>query len=138
MVIQSPHERTRKVITGERIANGRELALKTHTWMENHEDAFFDIYRYVKGLQGIGKAGRLRDRVAVFCMAHGIRVGNDPYSFGNAYWAGISRYMALYDRTLIGAPIQFADSDIDCYGLIPVSYLKLGGNGGRPRDYSKA
>ena len=121
--IKSPHERNSIVITGERINNGRELAHKTHTWMANHKDTFFALYGFVKKLQSEGFKGRVRDRVAVHCMMRGIELGDDPYKFGNAYWAGVARYMALYDPSLIDAPLTFHDSDIDCYGLLPVGYL---------------
>lgn len=123
VAIRSPHERKMKTITGERLVNGRAMARMTNTWMENHKDAFFEIYSFVKSLQAQEKVGRVRDRVAVFCMAKGIHLGYDPYKFGNAYWAGIARYLALYDPSLVGAPLKFNDSDIDCYGLLPVSYL---------------
>ena len=121
--IKSPHVRTVRVKTGERINNGRALAIKAQGWMERNGHAFFELYRFVKRLQAEERIGRVRDRVAVWCMAHGIEVGDDPYKFGNAYWAGIARYIALYDPSLVGAPLKFHDSDIDCYRLLPVSYL---------------
>ena len=52
-----------------------------------------------------------------------IEVGDEPYTFNNTWWAGISRYLVLHDPTLLEDPIRFRDSDIDCYGLLPVSYL---------------
>lgn len=110
-------------MTGESIANGRELARKAKGWMERNQGAFFELYKFVKSLQAQEKVGRVRDRVAVYSMQRGIQLGDDPYKFGNAYWAGIARYMALYDPSLIDAPLKFNDSDIDCHGLFPVSYL---------------
>lgn len=121
--IPSPHKRARLVKTGESIEAGRKAALEARAWMERNRDAFFDIYGFVKKLQSQEKVGRVRDRVAVFCMERGIEVDDGPYRFANARWAAIARYMALYDPSLVDAPLAFNDSDIDCYGLLPVSYL---------------
>lgn len=129
--IKSPHERIALVKTGESIMAGRKMALDAKTWMERNKDAFFAIYGFVKSLQSQEKVGRVRDRVAVFCMERGIKVVDEPYKFANAKWAGIARYMALYDPSLIDAPLKFNDSDIDCYGLMPVSYLPNLGKDGR-------
>lgn len=120
--IASPHERG-YVIDGEKLLNGQRLAKEAHSWMEKNEESFREIYGYVKRMQGRGTVGRVRDRVAAFCADRGIKVGNDEYAFGNAYWAGISRYLVLYDASLLTAPIKFNDSDIDCHGLFPVSWL---------------
>lgn len=121
-VIKSPHRRS-FTITGERLVNGRKLAYQTWCWVEKNKDAFFAIYGYLKQLRESGYRGRVRDRVAVYCVEHGIQVGDEEYTFSNSYWAGISRYMVLYDKSLLYHPIEFKDSDIDCYGLLPVSYL---------------
>jgi hypothetical protein len=121
--IKSPHARLSLVKTGDSIAAGRKMALEAKSWMERNKDAFFEIYGFVKSLQSQEKVGRVRDRVAVFCMERGINVLDEPYKFANAKWAGIARYLALYDPSLMDAPLKFADSDIDCYGLMPVSYL---------------
>lgn len=123
MTIKSPHQRA-YAIDGRRIACGRKLAIETRAWMEANEEAFWLIYRFVKSMQAEEKSGRVRDRVAAFCVDKGIEVGS-AYSFNNDYWAGISRYLALHDDSLIGAPLRFRDSDVDCYGLYPVSYLHL-------------
>ena len=120
--IKSPHERL-FTISGERLLNGRRLAEECQRWMEANHDAFFAIYGFVKSMQSNERAGRVRDRVASFCVDRNIKVGSDPYAFNNDYWAGISRYLILHDGSLDGAPIKFRDSDIDCYGLLPVSYL---------------
>lgn len=125
MILESPHEYGKKVVTSGQVDNGKALAEMTARWMAAHEHEFREMLGYVKSLQALGKKGRLRDRVAVWCMQHGITVEEDGYKFANAYWAGISRYMALVDPTLVGAPIRFADSDIDCYGLPSVGYLGL-------------
>lgn len=126
--IPSPHERSVLVTSGERICNGRRLAETVHRWMEANRESFFLIYGFVKTMQSKERFGRVRDRVAAFCVDHGIEIDGDPYAFNNTFWAGISRYLVLYDNTLADAPIRFRDSDIDCYGLLPVSYLpKLGG-----------
>lgn len=126
--IPSPHKRSVITINGERLLNGRKLAETAHRWMEANRDSFFLIYEFVRDMQSDGRGGRVRDRVAAYCVDHGIEIGADPYAFNNNYWAGISRYLVLHDDTLADAPIKFRDSDIDCYGLLPVSYLPgLGG-----------
>lgn len=121
--IKSPHTRAELTMTGERINNGRRLAENTAAWMEGNKEAFFAIYRYVKTMQAEENFGRVRDRVAAWCVDNLIKVGNDDFRFSNDYWAGISRYLVIYDDSLLDAPIIFRDSDIDCYGLPPVSYL---------------
>lgn len=126
--IPSPHKRSAVTISGERLLNGRKLAETAHSWMEANRDSFFLIYGFVRAMQSDGRGGRVRDRVAAHCVDNGIEIGADPYAFNNNYWAGISRYLVLHDGTLADAPIKFRDSDIDCYGLLPVSYLPgLGG-----------
>lgn len=121
-VIKSPHRRS-FTITGERLVNGRRIAYQSWCWVEKNKDAFFTIYNYLKSLGETGCKGRVRDRVAVYCVEHGIQVGDSEFTFSNSYWADISRYMVLYDKSLLNNPIEFRDSDIDCYGLLPVSYL---------------
>ncbi len=120
--IPSPNKRT-EVFSGKKFNNGRTLASKSRVWMELNEDAFFAIYGYVKGLQAEERRGRLRDRVAVWCVEHQIELGCDGYTFSNTYWAAIARYLVLYDESLRGNPIEFHKSDIDFHGLWPVSYL---------------
>lgn len=122
--IPSPHKRT-FTITGERLVNGRRIAYQSWCWVERNKDAFFTIYDYLKSLGETGCKGRVRGRVAVYCVEHGIQVGDSEFTFSNSYWAGISRYMVLYDKSLLNNPIEFRDSDIDCYGLLPVSYLSM-------------
>ena len=121
--IPTPHTRTSLTKTGERISNGRRLAEDTAAWMEANDDVFFKLYGFVKTMQVDERCGRVRDRVAAWCFDQSIIVGNEQYRFANPLWAGISRYMVLYDESLLNAPIVFHDSDIDCYGLLPVSYL---------------
>ena len=121
--IKSPHKRTRLTITGERITNGRRLAIRTASWMEGNREAFFAIYGYVKSMQSEESFGRVRDRVASWVAGNLTKFDNEDFRFGNDYWAGISRYLVLYDDSLRDAPIIFCDSDIDCWGLVPVSYL---------------
>ena len=120
--IRSPHSRG-YAISGERLQAGRKMAQQTHRWMEDNERGFWQIYRFVKGMQRDGGKGRVRDRVAAFCVDQSIRVGDEPYTFNNTWWAGISRYLVLHDPTLHDDPVKFRDSDIDCWGLLPVSYL---------------
>ena len=109
--------------TGERINNGRRLIERTARWMEGNKAAFFAIYRYVKTMQSEENSGRVRDRVAAWCVDNLFKVGDDDFRFSNDFWAGISRYLVMYDESLLDAPITFRDSDIDCYGMHPVSYL---------------
>lgn len=120
--IPSPHKRG-YTISGEHLTNGRRIAYKTWCWVEKNKETFFTIYDYLKTLAESGCKGRVRDRAAVYCVEHGIQVGDSEFTFSNTYWAGISRYMVLYDKSLLYHPIEFKDSDIDCYGLLPVSYL---------------
>ena len=127
-IIKSPHEPTSLQRTEATIEAGMKMALEVRSWMERNKEAFFAILGYLESLHAREVSGRVRDRVAVFCMQHGIMVDDDPYRFANAKFAGISRYMALMDPTLIGAPLRFNDSVIDCYGLLPVSYLDLEGD----------
>lgn len=120
--IRSPHQRKNLVITGERLIKGRNLARRSLAWMECNQASFISIYYFLKRLQKDEIRGRVRDRVAAHCLDKGIQVG-DSYAFNNDYWAAISRYAVLFDPSLLGNPIRFRDSDIDCYGLLPVSYL---------------
>lgn len=120
--IRSPHERG-YTLSAAHLEGGRKMAERTRRWMEGNREAFWKIYRFVKDMQRDGGKGRVRDRVAAFCVDQSIEVGESPYTFNNTWWAGISRYLVLYDPTLLHDPIRFRDSDIDCYGLLPVSYL---------------
>lgn len=120
--IPSPNAR-KLPIDGEKMRKGREMAYRVHKWMERSEPAFFAIYGFVKRMQSDETGGRVRDRVAVYCIEQQLVVGMDEYAFANGFWAGISRYLVLYDESLRDAPIKFNDSHIDYYGLLPVSYL---------------
>lgn len=120
--IKSPHTRKNLAITGERLIKGRNLARRSLMWMESNQQAFFAIYSFLKKLQKEKTKGRVRDRVAAYCIDKGINVG-DSYAFNNDFWAAISRYAVLFDPSLLSDPVKFRDSDIDCYGLLPVSYL---------------
>ena len=122
--LRSPIPREKKTISGETLRSGRQMAVKTHLWMERNENAFFAIYNYVKEKQRKGCKGRLRDRVASYCVDNQIVVGGD-YAFDNTLWAGISRYLVLHDRSLLNDPVKARESNIDCFGLYPVSYLDL-------------
>lgn len=120
--IRSPYA-TERTMSAAHIESGREMATKVHRWMEANEAAFRKIYGFVKEMQRTGGRGRVRDRVAAFCVDQSIEVGDEPYTFNNTWWAGISRYLVLHDPSLMEDPIRFRDSDIDCCGLLPVSYL---------------
>ena len=119
--IASPYRAQRtKPMTRERLVKGREIATRTHTWMEKHEADFWLMVDYVRSVKG----GRVRDRVAAFCVDNGIEIDDgEDHTFNNTFWAGISRYMVLYDPALRDNPIRFRESAIDCFGLWPVSYL---------------
>lgn len=121
--IPSPNDRT-GTMRGYKLKNGRSLANYARDWMERNKEAFFMIYDYVKHLQFTGCKGRLRDRVAVYCVEHNLSVGDDGYTFGNSYWAGIARYLVLYDGTLLDDPVKLNESDIDYFGLWPITYLE--------------
>jgi len=125
MPIKTPHKLTTMTVTDQTIKAGARMANDVWAWMECNKGAFFEIYDFVKSLQARHTTGRVRDRVAVHCMTHGIEVDDDPYKFANAKFAGIARYMALMDPSLMDAPLRFNDSLIDCFGLLPVSYLDL-------------
>ena len=122
--IESPHKPTSIARTEATVKAGMRMAADVRAWMEGNEDAFWTILRFVKGLQGSHVGGRVRDRVAVMLMASNVHVDDDPYKFANAKFAGIARYMALVDPSLVGAPLKLNDSVIDCYGLLPVSWLE--------------
>lgn len=117
--IESPHK-----AKGGSASNGRRLARQAASWMEGHEQEFMQLYGYCQKLKKGGIRGRVRDILASYCVANGIKVEGQGYRFDNDLWAGISRYMVLFDPTLEGSPIRFRDSDIDCFGLVPVSWLK--------------
>ena len=123
--IDSPHAWGRVSVSDADLRDGKAIAENSARWMETHEDAFYAMLGYVKRLQASGVRGRLRDRVAVWYMAHEADFESRGYRFANADWAGICRYMALADPSLVDDPIKFADSKIDCYGLLTVSYLGL-------------
>lgn len=120
-VIESPNKRN--VMKGS-ISNGRRLAEHAARWMEGHESEFMQLYGYTKKLQENRIKGRVRDILASYCISNGIRVEGQGYRFDNDLWAGISRYMVIFDPSLTGAPIKFRQSDIDMYGLLPVSWLR--------------
>lgn len=126
--VKSPHVRTKMVRTGARIDAGRAMALEVRAWMESHEDDFRAMHGFVRNLRENGVRGRVRDHVALFCADMRIQVGDGPTAFKNGLWAGIERYMVLIDPPLGEYPIRMMDSVIDCYGLLPVSWLpEIGG-----------
>lgn len=113
-----------EVCTESQRRNGDRMAVDAYIWMLRSEQVFNAIYRYVKSLQGDHIKGRVRDRVASYCVDVGLQVGKDSYRFSNSIWAAISRYLVIKDPSLYRAPIEFAKSDIDCVGLYPVPYLE--------------
>lgn len=110
-------------INGRRLDHGYKLAFKTHKWMESHENAFWSILGFVRKLKVSGSKGRLHDRVAIFCIDNGIRTDTREYKFSNDVWTGLERYLVIADPSLKYNPVQAKSSDIDLYGLFPVSYL---------------
>ena len=122
-VIESPHGLHTLERNEATIEAGRKMSRDAKSWMERNRDAFFEILGYVRELQGRGVKGRIRDRVCVFCMVNAIDVDDAPQKFKNGMFAPLSRYMGLVDPSLIDNPLKFNDSVIDCYGLLPVSYL---------------
>lgn len=122
--LESPHQRTTLVKTGENITNGREMAKKAAYWMEVNQDAFNSIYQCVKHMQDNGYKGRVRDRVAMWCLDHNVKIGYGSFKLTNGYWAAIARYLVIYDPSLENAPIVMHDSDIDCWGLYPISWME--------------
>ena len=112
--IKSPHERIALVKTGDSIMAGRKMAFEAKNWMERNKEAFFEIYGFVKSLQSQEKVGRVRDRVAVFCMERGIKVVDEPYKFANAKWAGIARYF----RTKRYSPFRLKEEPVSTSRMI--------------------
>ena len=126
-MIKSPNFKEETIATEATLKEGMRMAREGQRWMEANEDAFRRIYGFLKTLQAEGIKGRVRDRVASWCMEVGLRIDDHPYRFANAKWAVISRYAALADPSLIGNPLQFGFSCVDISGLLPVSYLELEG-----------
>ena len=124
--IKSPNAPDRCIVTDETLAAAMKMAREGRSWMEKNQEAFESILVFLKSLQTQNIRGRVRDRVATWCMENGIKIDDNPYRFANAKWAVISRYAALVDPTLIGRPLQFSFSMVDISGLLPVSYLDLG------------
>ena len=75
--IRSPYT-TERTMSAAHIESGREMATKVHRWMEANEAAFRKIYGFVKEMQRTGGRGRVRDRVAAFCVDQSIEVGDEP------------------------------------------------------------
>lgn len=121
--IPSPHKRTRLIKNGATIAKGRQMALEAQAWMEGARDEFMAVHGFLAGLRDAGRKGRVRDRAAIFCLDNGISFAGGKRGLTNANWAAMERYLALYDPSLVGTVIEMGDSYIDCYGLLPVSWL---------------
>ena len=120
--IKSPHQRT-YTMDGQSLVSGMRLAEEGMRWMESNREAFFAILDYCKQLRAEGVKGRARDKVATFCCENGIRVGNESAAFANGTWAVIARYIVLLEPELGEYPLALADSNVDCVGLYPISYL---------------
>lgn len=112
--------------SGEHINKGRRLANMGKKWMESNEDGFREIYRFVKSLQTSHSFGRLHDRVAIHCMNHHIRMSDVPeIKFSNDLWTAIARYLVIFDPSLLNAPVRLRQSDLDFFGLWPISWMEV-------------
>lgn len=118
----SPNYEGRSPWTSDGFLHGRVLAEQAARWIETHPQQFNSLYRIVKRMQSEGVQGRVRDRAVVEAMALGITFEQGGYTFANGLWAGLTRYMAYADPSLIGNPLQFSRSDIDTYGLPQVTF----------------
>lgn len=117
--IASPHVRKNKTVSDLDINAGRKQAQEVKRWMETHQGAFFFILNTMRHEKVVP---RPRDYFANELIRR--HLANDkPFAFNNNYWAGISRYLVLVDPSL-EAKLNMRDSDIDCWGLYPVSYLE--------------
>lgn len=116
--IDSPHVR-KKTISQLNINAGRKQAEAVKTWMEAHRGAFFFI---LNTMQHEKVVPRPRDYFANELSRRHL-CNDKPLAFNNNYWAGIARYLVLVDPSL-EAKLNMRDSDIDCWGLYPVSYLE--------------
>ena len=117
----SPNAKNRDCWTSDNFLNGERLAKQTARWIEKNQQDFFTIYNIVKDLQAHGFKGRLRDRVTVEGMKRGAQFADDGYKFANGLWAGIARYLVILDPSLEDNPVEMGKSDIDVYGLEPVT-----------------
>jgi len=123
----SPNEKCKNPFTSESYLNGRKLIERTAEWIGKNTSDFIAIYNYVKDLQASGFRGRVRDRVIAEGMVHGLKFAEDGYTFANDLWAGIARYLVVLDPSLMGSPIEFRQSDIDGYGLVPIDFPEVKG-----------
>lgn len=119
--VPSPHRRS-FVLSGARLRKGRALAVSAKRWMEGNEPVFRALYGYMKQLQGEGARDNLRSRALLWLEDTGQSTPGGR-KLWNGDWAGVERYMVLLDPTLDGDPVSMRDSWIDCFGLLPVSWL---------------
>ena len=121
----SPNEKCRNPFTSESYLRGRALILPVTGWIENNPDKFMFIYNTVKDAQEHGRLCRdVRGYVANKCIERGVKIQEDGFTFPNAWWPGIARYLVVLDPTLLGDPIVLRQSDIDGYGLPPIEFIK--------------
>lgn len=126
--IKSPfYQECGLTVSGDRLDHGRKLAIMAKEWMDSHEQAFNQILAYVRRLKRIGSRGRLHDRVSIYCIDKGIQTDTEQYKFSNDVWTGLQRYLVLADPSLKYNPVIVRSSDIDLFGLYPVSYLNIEG-----------
>ncbi len=121
--IKSPYKSECMVSDQDTLHRGELMAADVARWMEKNKDAFYFILATVQDIRARGQRGRIRDYVATECIRAGFKVGETSFGFGNAYWAGIARYLVLVDPRLMNNPVMLSESCLDAYGLLPISYL---------------
>ena len=111
----------------------RPLDGDAEKWMESNPSAFFEIVRLRQGDAGPRRCGGAGGRVL---RRQGIDVGGE-YAFDNTLWAGISRYAALFDPSLVATPEYSETATSTATGCCP-SAISLGnGREARRKDDSK-
>ena len=107
----------------EAMEHGRIMAEETADWIDKNPVAFYELFGIVQQIRRDQKKGYLRDRVKIEATDRGLGFGDKMFRRKNGLWAGLVRYMALVDSTLIGDPIRFNKSCIDGYGLPAVAIV---------------
>ena len=118
----SPNEKYRGPFTSESYLNGRKLIEPVAGWITANPKWFLFVYDTVKDAQERGGIKRgIRDHVAAKCIERGLKIKEDGFTFPNAWWPGLARYLVILDPSLLNNPIVLMPSDIDGYGLPPVT-----------------
>lgn len=121
-MLKSPHDRETMISNGMRQNRGRDKALMARDWMEANKEAFEFVKSYIKDHD---KIQNQRDFFREKLMEHKLLSTTNPYAFNNVEWDGLARYLVLADPSL-KKKVEMRDSEIDCWGLYPISYLDLG------------